>query len=92
METTTTSNKRNTVESPDGVQIGSSATLSLVGFFGTSPIAKRGVAAQAIVTTTAATTSTPYGFSTAAQADAIVTLVNELRATLIAYGLIKGSA
>lgn len=39
----------------------------------------------------AATDSTPFGFSEA-QANAIVTLVNELRAALVAVGLIKGEA
>lgn len=59
---------------------------------GTWPTGMRSGAAQAAVTTTAATSTTPYGFSTAAQADAIVTLVNELRAAAIASGTIKGSA
>jgi len=59
---------------------------------GTLPVGIRASANQAAVTTTAATTTTPYGFSTSTQADAIVTLVNELRATLIACGIIKGSA
>ncbi len=92
METTTTSNKRKTALSPDGLNIGQS-TADLIGFYGlTTPIAQRGVAAQSAVTTTAAQTTTPYGYSTAAQADAIVTLVNELRAALVALNLIKGSA
>jgi len=38
------------------------------------------------------TSTNPYGFSTSTQANAIVTLVNELRAALVASGLIKGSA
>lgn len=59
---------------------------------GNVPIGMRSGSAQAAVTTTAATSTTPYGFSTAAQADAIVTLVNEVRATLIAAGFMKGSA
>jgi hypothetical protein len=76
-------------------------------------VAKRAASAQAAVTatvgaalaTTAATTSTPYGFSQA-QADgliarvnalivdnaALIVLVNEQRTTLINAGLIKGSA
>jgi len=52
----------------------------------------RSGAAQAAVTTTAATSTSPYGFSAAAQADAIVTLVNEIRATLVACGIMKGSS
>lgn len=52
---------------------------------------QRAGAAQAAVPTTAATNTTPYGYSQA-QANAIVTLVNEMRDTLIAAGLMKGSA
>ena len=44
------------------------------------------------VASTAATNSSPFGFSTQAQADAIVTLLNELRAWAVAQGFIKGSA
>ena len=62
------------------------------GFYGATPIVQRTGATQAAVVTTAATSTTPYGFASAAQADAIVTLVNELRAALVALGMIKGSA
>ncbi len=63
-----------------------------IGVYGTAPIAQRAGAAQAAVATTGATNSTPFGFTTAAQADAIVTLVNELRAWAVAQGWIKGAA
>lgn len=66
-------------------------TTTLAGS-GVAPTGVRAGAAQAILATTGSTTSTPYGYTTAAQADAIVTLVNEIRATLIAAGLMKGSA
>lgn len=59
---------------------------------GTLPVGMRASSSQAAVTTTSATSTTPYGFATAAQANAIVTLVNELRASLVACGIIKGSA
>jgi len=59
---------------------------------GTLPVGMRASSSQAAVATTAATSTTPYGFSTSAQADAIVTLVNEIRASLVACGIIKGSA
>lgn len=59
---------------------------------GTWPVGVRASANQAAVTTTGSTSTTPYGFATAAQADAIVTLVNELRLTCIAAGIAKGSA
>ncbi len=66
-------------------------TTDKVAFFGTTPIVQRAGAAQAAVTTTAATSTTPFGYAQA-QADAIATLVNECRAALLAFGLIKGSA
>lgn len=74
-----------------GSKIGT-ATSQKLGFWGATPIVQRVGAAQAAVATTGASNSTPYGFATAAQADAIVTLVNELRAALIAAGIIKGAA
>jgi hypothetical protein len=73
------------------MKIGRGATDKL-GFFGlATPIVRRDSADQAAVTTTGATSTTPFGYSEA-QANAIVTLVNELRASLVAYGLIKGAA
>lgn len=74
-----------------GTKVGTAITQKL-GFFNATPIVQRAGAAQAAVVTTGATNSSPYGFATAAQADAIVTLVNELRAALVAFGLIKGAA
>lgn len=84
------------------------------GFFGASAIPQPAHADQAAVThtvgdavaTTGATNTTPYGFTTAAQANAIVTnvnalradvlalekLANQMRADLVALGLLKGSA
>ncbi len=76
---------------PDGNVLGQSAA-DLISFHNATPIAQRAGAAQAAVATTGSTTSTPYGYTTAAQADAIVTLLNELRAALVANGLIKGAA
>lgn len=72
------------------VAIGDGVT-DTVGFYGHAGAAQRAGSAQAAVATTAATNSSPYGYAQA-QADAIVTLVNELRAALVAVGLIKGSA
>lgn len=59
---------------------------------GATPTVQRAGAAQAAVDTTPATATTPYGFATQAQADAIVTLLNEIRAALVEKGIIKGSA
>ncbi len=75
----------------DGVCLGQSAT-DKVGFFGATPIVQRSGAAQAAVAVTGATNTTPFGYTTAAQADAIVTLVNEMRLVLVNHGLMKGSA
>lgn len=78
-------------QNPDGTVLGTTST-DLIGFYGATPIAQRSGSAQSAVSTTAATTTTPWGFSTSTQADTLVTLVNELRAAAVAVGLIKGSA
>lgn len=74
-----------------GTMIATAANQKLA-FHGATPVVQRSGAAQAAVDTTAATNSSPYGFASAEQADAIVTLLNEIRATLVAKGLMKGSA
>lgn len=66
-------------------------TTTLAGS-GVAPVGVLASASQAAVGTTAATSTTPYGFGTTTQANAIVTLVNQLRADLITAGIIKGSA
>lgn len=88
-------------------------TTTKVALHGAAPVAQRAGAAQAAVSatvgaalaTTAATNSTPYGFSQA-QADGLIArvnalivdnaaqtaLINELRAALVEKGLIKGAA
>lgn len=95
-----------------GRQIGTSATQK-IAFHGATPVVLRTSANQAAVTatvgiavvTTAPTQTTPYGYTTSAQAAAVVTnvnalradvlalttLCNELRAALVEKGLIKGS-
>lgn len=78
-------------ESPDGAQIGKSATSSKLGFFAASPVVQPTSASQAAVATDAATTgAATYGF-TSAQANGIVVLLNRIRTDLVALGLIKGS-
>jgi hypothetical protein len=74
-----------------GGQIGTT-TAQLIGFHGTAGTIQRASAAQAAVATTAATQTSPWGFTTQAQADGIVTLVNEIRTVLVNKGLMKGSA
>jgi hypothetical protein len=78
------------VPQSDGHQTGSSAT-SLISFYGATPIVQPTSANEAAVATTGATTTTPWGFTTSTQANAIVTLVNQMRADLVALGLIKGA-
>lgn len=43
------------------------------------------------VITTAATSTTPFGFATAAQADHVVANLNAIRLALIAAGIMKSS-
>lgn len=74
----------------DGTVLGQSTT-DKIALYGVTPIVQRASADQAAVATTGATNSTPYGY-TQAQANAIIALVNELRAALVAVGIIKGSA
>jgi hypothetical protein len=74
----------------DGRIIGLSAT-DAISFHGATPVAQRANAAQASVATTAATSTSPFGF-TSAQANGIISIVNEIRATLVEKGLWKGSA
>jgi hypothetical protein len=52
---------------------------------------QRANASQAAVATTAATSTSPFGYMSA-QANGIITLVNEIRATLVEKGIMKGSA
>jgi hypothetical protein len=73
---------------PDGTVLGQSP-CDLISFYNAAPVPQRSGAAQAAVGTAAPTNSTPYGFSEA-QAQAIVTLLNEIRATLVDVGLMKG--
>ncbi len=80
-----------TLNATTGTKIGT-ATSEKIGFWNATPVIQQASAAQAAVATTGSTNSSPYGFTTAAQADAIVTLVNQLRADLVTLGLIKGAA
>lgn len=74
-----------------GTKIGTSVSQKL-GFWNATPVVQPASASQAAVVTTAATQTTPYGFATQAQADALVTLVNALRTALVNIGAIKGAA
>lgn len=72
-------------------------------FFGATPVVQPVGATQAAVAvaviTTAATSTTPYGFATITQANDVAAavaantvLVNKLRADMVSLGLIKGAA
>lgn len=73
-----------------GTKVGTAAT-QMLGFFGATPVSQPTSANEAAVATTAPTNTSPYGYTTSAQAAAIVTLVNQLRSDLVSLGLIKGS-
>lgn len=71
----------------DGVYVGADSTKKL-GFYGTAPVARAALSNAAVATTVAvSTTSNIWGFSTSTQANAIVALVNEIRAKLVTLGL-----
>jgi methionine synthase II (cobalamin-independent) len=68
----------------DGVSVGQSAT-DKVSLYGVTPV----VQAAAITgpAATGSTTSTPYGYTTSAQADAIVTAINDIITALKNAGI-----
>jgi hypothetical protein len=83
--TITASVERLDTGSPNGCHIGGAAT-DLVGFYGVTPVDQ--AATFTSVTTTAATSTTnAYGYTTAAQADAIVTAVNAIIVALEDIGI-----
>lgn len=69
----------------DGTTLGQDDT-DKISFHGVTPVARQTVGAA--VATTAATSSTPFGYSQA-QANAIVERLNEIRAALVTAGLLK---
>ena len=73
-----------------GTMIGTAIDQKL-GFHGATPSAQRANASQAAVAMTGATSTSPFGF-TEAQANGILTLLNETRASLVEKGIIKGAA
>jgi hypothetical protein len=75
----------------DGTSLGQSIT-DKVSLYGETPVAQRASASQAAVATTGSTKTTPAGFTTTTQANAIVTLVNEMRTVLVDLGAMKGAA
>jgi len=80
----TTQKRYVTDGNPDGNVIGQTSTEK-ISFWGATP-AVRSALSNAAVDTTAATESS-WGFSTSTQANAIVSLLNEIRAKLVSLGL-----
>lgn len=70
--------------SPEGTIVGRSGDK--IGFFGVAPTAQAAITPTvgSAVAGTAATSTSPFGYTTAAQADAIVANVNALRVDLLA--------
>jgi len=100
METTTTSNKRQSPVEPDGCVYGQSAT-DLQGFYGATPIAQPALAGQGALTdNTVGTASTVLAALTSTYNSTLIVAAlaslalqgNSIRAALVSLGLIKGSA
>lgn len=72
----------------DGVCMGRAAA-DKIGFYGATPVVQASTFTS--VDTTAATSSSPYGYSTSTQADAIVTAVNAIITCLENLGLAAAS-
>lgn len=75
--------------SPDGALIGGDAT-DKVGFYGTTPATQPTSAYQGALTLTTAT-ATGYGFSTGAAFTAAINQLENIRASLVTLGILKGS-
>ena len=72
---------------PDGNTVGRTGT-DKAGFHGAAATQAALVAA---VAATGASNSSPYGYTTAAQANDLVTLVNAMRTALINHGIMAAS-
>lgn len=73
---------------PDGVTIGGSATEK-VSFYGVTPVVQAAVTTAPV--STAATATSPYGFATSTQADAIVTWIRAADTALKNIGIIASA-
>jgi hypothetical protein len=74
--------------SPD--TMGTNAS-SLISFYGVTPIVQPSNAAQAALTVTTATVC-GYGFPNATAFNSFISQLENIRASLVALGLLKGSA
>jgi hypothetical protein len=69
---------------------GAAGSFTVVTGFGCNgKAAQAAVASGASIVTTGSTNAAPFGYTTAAQADRIVTLVNAMQAALIANGILS---
>ena len=76
-----------------GSVFGKSATTA-IGFYGVTPIAQRAGASQIALTTALAsvTATGGYAFALSTGFSSFLALVEEMRATMVALGLMKGAA
>jgi len=72
-------------------QISMTNAGSKAGFFGVTPVIQPANAAQAALTLTTATGG-GYGFSTLTAFNSFTALLENMRASLVTLGLLKGSA
>lgn len=71
---------------PDGTVLGQGASDKIAFYGGTAQV-QGTIDAAAAATTVSISTGTQWAYASSTQANAIVTLVNELRAELVAIGL-----
>jgi hypothetical protein len=74
---------------PDGALVGA-ADSDKVGFFGVTPVVRPTNSAQAALTATTAT-SGGFGFATSANFASFIAQLENIRASLVTLGLLKGS-
>lgn len=74
-----------------GLTLLTTTTASTVGFYGVTATAQPANAAQAALTLTTATTP-GYGFVTSTAFTAFIAQLENIRASLVLLGLLKGSA
>lgn len=88
VNTETSSLERQLSDGNSNGQVYGQSVNDKIAFYGGTPVAQTTAAATTVGTTTS-TTSTPYGFTTQAQADAIVATLNAVVAALREMRLIK---
>lgn len=74
----------------DGTVLGQSTT-DKIGFYNATPVVQRAHADQAAAPA-GGTGATAGAYDTAANRDALIALVNEMRTVLVNLGLMKGAA